>query len=139
MEKDEKFILSNYGKENHFKVPEGYFEAFDEKLLHNLPHVDMQPGNAKVEKPLAKVVAMPHRSGRIVALRRTIISAAAGVCVAILTLQGLLKQGGEHHANHYVSTEMVNSDVSLSANMDALFDYTMTDADDMYAYMSNAR
>jgi hypothetical protein len=34
---------------------------------------------------------------------------------------------------------MVNSDVSLSANMDALFDYTMTDADDMYAYMSNAR
>ena len=66
MEKDEKFILSNYGKENHFKVPEGYFEAFDEKLLHNLPHIDMQPGNAKVEKPLAKVVAMPHRSGRIV-------------------------------------------------------------------------
>ena len=55
------------------------------------------------------------------------------------TANGLLKQNSGDHTSHYASTEEVNSDISLSANMDALFDYTMTDADDMYAYMSNAR
>ena len=138
MNKEEKYILSHYGKENHFRVPEGYFEAFNAKILQELPMTDKQSAGTVAAKPSAAFIEMSRRS-RLIELRRTIISAAAGICVAILTLQGLLKQNSGDHTSHYASTEEVNSDISLSANMDALFDYTMTDADDMYAYMSNAR
>lgn len=139
MDKDEKYILSHLGKENHFKVPKGYFETFNERMMRDLQHAVPRPSaEMPPARPLATTIGMPRRS-RLIALRRTIISAAAGICVAVLTLQGLLRHGGEHLSGNRAITEEVSSDASVSASMDALFDYTMTDADDMYAYMSNAR
>ena len=33
MESDEKYILSRFGNKNHFAVPEGYFEHFQDDIL----------------------------------------------------------------------------------------------------------
>lgn len=33
----EKELLDRFGRENHWQVPEGYFESFAEKMMENLP------------------------------------------------------------------------------------------------------
>ena len=40
MMKDDKELMARCGRENSFKVPEGYFEQFHEQLMSSLPEVE---------------------------------------------------------------------------------------------------
>lgn len=37
MMKEENILRKRYGKENHFQVPEGYFDKLTEQVMANLP------------------------------------------------------------------------------------------------------
>lgn len=137
---EDKFLYSRYGKANHFKVPEGYFDGLDQRVMQALSRDDQRALQPDGKKP-AEVwsVSVPVRS-KWVALRRTIISAAAGICVAVLALDAYLKHDNGQQASHgAAAVEAVSPDEKLSANMDMLCDYSMMDTDDMYAYMTNSR
>lgn len=43
MSKDKKDILAKIGKDAGFRVPEGYFDSFAEKIVKELPEPDVTP------------------------------------------------------------------------------------------------
>ena len=41
--KEDKDLLSKYGRKNPFTVPEGYFQDFNERLMEQLPEKEVMP------------------------------------------------------------------------------------------------
>lgn len=41
--KEDKDLLSKYGRKNPFTVPEGYFQDFNERLMEQLPEKKLCP------------------------------------------------------------------------------------------------
>lgn len=39
---EDKFLYSRYGKANHFKVPEGYFDGLDQRVMQALSRDDQR-------------------------------------------------------------------------------------------------
>ena len=42
MSNEEKILVQRFGKQTPFKVPEGYFESFEQSLMENLPQPEAQ-------------------------------------------------------------------------------------------------
>lgn len=53
--KEEKELMARCGKEQPFKVPEGYFEQFHEQLMSSLPETSTAPAPATEVTLLARV------------------------------------------------------------------------------------
>ena len=131
---EDKFLYSRYGKANHFKVPEGYFDGLDQRVMQALSRDDLRALQPDEKKP-AEVwsVSVPVRS-KWVALRRTIISAAAGICVAVLALDAYLKHDNGQQASHgAAAVEGASPAEQLRASMDMGGDCSRVDTDDRYA------
>ncbi len=120
--KEERYLRSRVGKQNPFRVPEGYFDGFAARMTENLPEQ-----NGKATAPVS-----PRRP-RVV---RMVLYAAACLCIAVLgsavywsklSLQSA-ESGNAQMAVHTVT----NTDVYV----DAVADYTMMDNSDIYAYLS---
>lgn len=47
MKQEQSEILSKIGKDSGFKVPEGYFEEFNERMVQMLPEVEITDVDAK--------------------------------------------------------------------------------------------
>lgn len=122
MYKEEKYIRNKFGREEHFRVPEGYFDDFTSRLMANLPEQE------------AKIVEMhPQRRAKL----RVISIAAASVCAVMLSLGTYLG------VNRHDSRQIPSASVSIadaqreSATVDAMANYTMLDNEDMYNYLAD--
>lgn len=123
MMKEEKILSDKFGKENHFSVPEGYFDSFADKLMEQLP------------EPEARVIEM-YAESWLHRLPMRKIAAAVGV-VVVLGSGSLFfahQQSLSHasmakvevgHQTHTVGSEY--------GTFDEMADYTMMDNQDIYA------
>ena len=120
--KEERYLRSRVGKQNPFRVPEGYFDSFAARMTENLPEQD---GKA------ATVVSL--RRPRVV---RMVLYAAACLCIAVLGSvvywSKLSLQSTESGTAQVVTHTVASTDVYV----DAVADYTMMDNSDIYAYLS---
>ena len=119
MIQEEKIIQDRLGKENHFRVPDGYFDTLTDRVMSKLP-------NDAVVKP------MPSRQPMIYRLR-PLLYVAACMLVAVLSF-----------AIYFDNQETETSDepmVAPSASSDSYFDeaadYAMIDNDEIYACLLN--
>lgn len=116
MNKEEQILKNRFGNDNHFTVPEGYFEQFAQQLMEQLPERE------------ARVIKMqPNLWHR---LRPAILAAAclAGVVFSV----GIYQKSGKQ-----VPADMVaQMDVQGYIDLDEAADYMMLDNDDIYAYMA---
>ena len=48
------FLKTTFGKSNPFKVPEGYFENIEKRVMDNLPEIDTSSKTVAKEIPLWK-------------------------------------------------------------------------------------
>lgn len=118
MQKEDKLIRNLYGTENHFQVPEGYFDNLASSVMLHIPDGE------------AKVVKMPVPTWRkhIVA-----ISTAAASVLALIGFSMFYQQSANiHNADLRANVETT----SEYSSVDDVVDYAMLDTDDMYAYMS---
>lgn len=106
-----------------FKVPDGYFEGLQARLMEAIP-----VGEAKVvELPVARRSPMVRRW----------LAAAACACVAI---GGALAYWSQPSAEEEVKAMAVNQSSASTPDtsyIDEVADYTMMDNDDIYAYLSS--
>ena len=63
MKQEDSTILKKYGKDSGFKVPENYFEDFNQRMAASLPDVEITPVDIKPTmwqrvKPFAYLAAM---------------------------------------------------------------------------------
>lgn len=119
MQKEDIKIRNQFGAENHFQVPEGYFDNLAASVMQHIP--DDQ----------AKIVKMQTPAWRrhIVAISAAAASVAAAVCL-VFVLESNPAHSPSHLAAQHTTIQQDNS------NIDAMVNYTMLDNDDMYAYMS---
>lgn len=119
MQKEDIKIRNQFGTENHFQVPEGYFDNLAASVMQHIP--DDQ----------AKIIKMQTPAWRrhIVAISAAAASVAAAVCL-VFALESNPAHSPSHLAAQHTTMQQDNS------NIDAMVNYTMLDNDDMYAYMS---
>ena len=123
MIKEEQKLIDKFGTENHFTVPDRYFDTFVDQLMQQLPE-----RQARVVK-----ISLWHR----LPLRK--IAAVIGVVVCMATGTLYVMQ----HTSHIVHEQVAhaespeNTDYSSSSayygTFDEMVDYTMTDNQDIYA------
>lgn len=120
--KDDFILEQKFGREFPFKVPEGYFSAFEKQMLDNLPEVPQKKAARKVS---------------ISRYWRLIVSVAA--CVAVLIVSSVMFFNRNVHDGLHDNVSAVSDYVSSSAYEDYVIDeysdYALLDNDDFYAYV----
>ena len=120
MKEAEKYLKSRYGATGHFKVPDGYFDSLASRVMESLP----------ADK--TNVVRMPFSAwrGMVVPLSAVAASAVLAVCI-------LLNDGKDVQVNRQPLASQIETSVTYEdADIDAMTNYAMVDAADMYAYIS---
>ena len=111
MTKEEKRITELAGQQNPFRVPEGYFEGFNERLMARLPRTE---------------------KARTIPLRSRLWRYAAAVAV-------ILGVGSALYWNHDTRSEMAYYEEStLEQYYNEALDYAMVDNMEIAAYLTEA-
>lgn len=121
---DEHFIKKNFGKEEHFQVPEGYFDTLRSRVLN-----DIKTREAGIPKQPARTISIWYR------YRAAVVSAAASVLIGGFAL-GAWMHGVGHAPSE--SKQTTSQAMTSSSNLDAMMNYSMMDTEDMYSYMADA-
>lgn len=132
MNSEEKKIMEIFGRENHFQVPEGYFDSLADQIMARVPQTEeaAQPAEARVVG-----IGQWRKMWQRIPLRR--VAAVAGVAVLLGsgTLYALHQSQAQHRAlqsqAHVAAT--VKSAYSEDATIDQMADYAMMDSQDFYA------
>lgn len=121
--KTEEKLIEMFGRENHFKVPEGYFDTLSDSIISQLP-----------EEPVAQQVKMSVWKKYRVRLL------AAACVVSVLFSAGLyisLNDRGNVPQTTYLSaTNLTETTIESEDAFDEMADYVMVDKEDMYAYIA---
>ena len=120
MTNEEKLIQEHLGKQNPFRVPDGYFDSFADRLMQQLPD---------------KQETKPNQTANTVRLKvlRPILLAAACVCIAIFSVTLYFHQTQETPEQDNVAAVTNTMDEEY---MDEAADYIMLDNADIYACLS---
>ncbi len=113
MENEEKYIQEIAGRENPFRVPEGYFAQLTEQVMSQLPERRQKP--------------------RLLQLRTWYYAAA---CVALLAV--MCTTFYFHHGEREKQQIAVTTDSNTeNTYIDELADYAMIDNEEIYACLSD--
>lgn len=122
MTREENILKDRFGKQNPFKVPDGYFDHLTEKIMENLPEQEVRVIDIRSRQTLWQ--KMPLRK------------IAAAVAVAALlgsgTFWALQHEGDSKMVAHAKKHEqkIVSSD---DAAFNEMADYAMIDNEAIYA------
>lgn len=117
---NEDYIKGKIGRDNPFKVPDGYFEDFASRLMLRIPE-----GTVGEAKPAVKRT-------RTLTFDTFRYWAAACLCAVAFSTAFYFATHGE--SGQYVAE--YNSASGAGSYEDALIDYAMMDNADMYACLS---
>lgn len=142
MTDEEKIITTQAGKRNTFRVPDGYFEQFTERMMQRLPEQE----TGEVARTVQLSEREPAKTAKTSRLRmlRPYLAAAACLCFAVFGITFYMHQHqGSNDAqalNVQHSTQSAQQQILNSAAEEAYFeeaaDYVMLDNAEIYAYLS---
>ena len=139
MMNEEKKINDIFGKENHFKVPEGYFDNFAEQMMAKIPEQEID----SLEEPGKELLENKAKFVHLSLWRRLPLRKIAAVLAVTAMLGGgvlyqLQQAEKKHHALAHTETPAIESS-HVTDGDDAAFeqmaDYTMMDSQDFYAQL----
>ena len=120
--KEELYLIEKFGKQNHFKVPEGYFDTLTSQIMAK---VDAE--GAAPEKPV-KV-----KNAKMVWLRPLLYAAACG-CALFISVASYLSYEDRSVA---APAENIVAFQTVDDSFDEAADYVMIDNQDIYACLSS--
>lgn len=133
--KEEQDIIKKCGKENPFRVPEGYFEEFTRNMMAQL----QAKGEAEAEETLSEPrITLWQRIKPVLYLAAMFI----GMVVCVHVVLGEHPQGtseGNSGTNLAASEYTLNSFEQMSdEDLARLLDYTRMDNYTLYQYLTEA-
>ena len=139
MMNEEKKINDIFGKENHFKVPEGYFDNFAEQMMAKIPMQEFDSPEETDKNRLENKAKFIHLSiWRRLPLRKIAAVLAVTAMLGGGVLYQLQQAEKKHHALAHNETSAIESS-HVTDGEDAAFeqmaDYTMMDSQDFYAQL----
>lgn len=112
------------GKENPFRVPQGYFDDFATKLMAQLP---------EKEEKVIKLVPKHNRWHTL----RPMLYIAACICAAIFSVTLVMKHNSHEQNNGVNTARMEIQQNSSNDYVDEAVDYAMIDNHEIYACVTN--
>lgn len=122
----EKYLIEKVGKENPFRVPEGYFDTLASQIMAKVEAEGVEARDIKTGK---------EKRARVVWLR-PVLYAAASVCalfVSVVAYQSYSEQGVAAPTQNVVA----NNQVMMDEYFEEAADYVMLDNQDIYACLSS--
>jgi hypothetical protein len=123
---EEKYLIEKVGRENPFRVPEGYFDTLSSQIMAKVEAEGVAPRDIKTGKEKrAKTVWL-----------RPVLYAAASVCalfISVVAYQSHTDQGVAAPAQNVVA----NNQMMMDNYFDEAADYVMLDNQDIYACLSS--
>ena len=120
--KEEKYLIEKVGRENPFRVPEGYFDTLTSQIMAKVDAEGVKARDIKTGKEKrAKTVWL-----------RPVLYAAASVCalfISVVAYQNYSEQGVAAPAQNVVA----NNQTMTDDYFDEAADYVMLDNQDIYA------
>ncbi len=137
-------LAERFGRRRPFKVPEGYFDDFAAQMMAKLParpDVEADANSPQHLVALQGAVGQEQPSGARVARKRPlwtrrITVAAASVCVALFGASVFMHEFAPRQVQQASPMQAEAVTLTTDADLDAMADYAMLDADDFYAYMA---
>ena len=124
--KEEKYLIEEVGRENPFRVPEGYFDTLTSQIMAKVEAEGVEARDIKTGKEKrAKTVWL-----------RPVLYAAASVCalfISVVAYQNYSEQGVAAPAQNVVA----NNQTMTDDYFDEAADYVMLDNQDIYACLSS--
>lgn len=152
MNNEDKYLVDKFGRENHFHVPDGYFDHFSTRLMERLTE-QTREGDAmdhpEVQHPVARGQAVVRPMSLRPQRRKwlwTVAAVFAGLVVSTITWHEMERTGSQPSVQQGEVDEMAighvaSNDGSISyysnSDMQEMVDYTMLDNEDMYAYIAD--
>ena len=123
---EEKYLIEKVGKENPFRVPEGYFDTLSSQIMAKVEAEGVAPRDIKAGKEKrAKVVWL-----------RPVLYAAASVCALFISVVAYQSRSDKGTAAP-TQTVVANNQMLMDDYFDEAADYVMLDNQDIYAYLSS--
>ena len=123
---EEKYLIEKVGKENPFRVPEGYFDTLSSQIMAKVEAEGVAPRDIKAGKEKrAKVVWL-----------RPVLYAAASVCALFISVVAYQSHSDKGTAAP-TQTVVANNQMLMDDYFDEAADYVMLDNQDIYAYLSS--
>lgn len=122
MESEEKVLRARFGKEQPFRVPDGYFDNLASDIMSKLPEDD---------KPLTVRVPLRRK------LQRAAVAAAC-VCAVLFSTFAIMRTTTDSHQQPVAASTAAQTDTySDYGTLDIAADYVMLDNEDIYAMVSS--
>jgi len=116
---EEKLIERKLGKQNHFKVPKGYFNDFEQRLLKSIP------------------VSVPTRKPMLRRLRPWLLASGAAAAISGFAFF-ITKPFAEDATKQNIATSVVTPSLDNTDYMiEKMSDYAMLDNGDLYFYVAD--
>ena len=123
---EEKYLIEKVGKENPFRVPEGYFDTLSSQIMAKVEAEGVAPRDIKAGKEKrAKVLWL-----------RPVLYAAASVCALFISVVAYQSHSDKGTAAP-TQTVVANNQMLMDDYFDEAADYVMLDNQDIYAYLSS--
>ena len=139
MMNEEKKINDIFGKENHFKVPEGYFDNFAELMMAKIPEQEIDSPEVTDKNRQENKAKFVHLSlWRRLPLRKIAAVLAVTAMLGGGVLCQLQQSEKKHHAmahNEAPAIERSHVTDGDDAAFEQMADYTMMDSQDFYAQL----
>ena len=139
MMNEEKKINDIFGKENHFKVPEGYFDNFAEQMMAKIPMQEFDSPEETDKNRQENKAKFIHLSlWRRLPLRKIAAVLAVTAMLGGGVLYQLQQAEKKHHSLAHNETSAIESSHVTDGEDDAfeqMADYTMMDTQDFYAQL----
>ena len=121
MDKEDDIIKHQMGRENPFRVPEGYFEDLVSSISTRF-----------LDENQSDISLHPHRRIKLIGI------AAACICAAIFGISVYFGRNEKQSTNASVQKEVLSIKASVYNDIDRAVYYTMFDNEYIYAYVSDS-
>ncbi len=140
MQYDERREKNEYfGKENHFKVPEGYLDNFAEQMMAKIPMQEFDsPEETDKDCQENKAKLCAFNLWRRLPLRKIAAVLAVTAMLGGGVLYQLQQSEKKHHALAHNKTPAIESSHVTDGDgccLEQMADYTMMDSQDFYAQL----
>ena len=123
---EEKYLIEKVGKENPFRVQEGYFDTLSSQIMAKVEAEGVAPRDIKAGKEKrAKVLWL-----------RPVLYAAASVCALFISVLAYQSHSDDGVAAP-TQTVVANNQMLMDDYFDEAADYVMLDNQDIYACLSS--
>ena len=117
---EEQYLINKAGKENPFRVPEGYFDSLASQVMSRVDAEGNKPQDMPMIEKMAKTVWL-----------RPVLYAAASVCALFISVTAY---------QHFTAQPVENATEQVAVYSDDSFDeaadYVMIDNQDIYACLT---